>query len=290
MITKAFKQDNIQLYCADVIEGLRLIEKESIHAVITSPPYWKKRDYGFIGQWGMEDKYETYISNLMAFMKEVKRILRPDGTVWINLGDSFASRGGSISGHHGTWQSKTIHNSLRCRTDQFPEKSLCLIPERFIIQLLDSGWILRNRIIIQKDNPMPWPRNDRFLESHEYLYFIVKSKTYYFDKDSIPQKFKKKIGKDTDVWHIRSSRTSEDHFATFSEELITLPVLVGCPADGIVCDPFMGLGTTGQVALAHGRKFIGIDGNADYFEIAKQKIKDQIREKVFPFFLDFCCT
>lgn len=176
--------------CGDALELLKQLPNECIDMCITSPPYWSQRDYKIEGQWGLEKTYQEWLAHMWALMDEVWRVLRKDGTVFCNLGDKY---GGSGMGMSYAGQSKGPH-SILTHLDHMPavghsregfDKSLLLLPERFAIGCLERGWILRNKIIWHKPNPMPCSAKDRFTTTWEYMFFMVKSRKYWFDLDAV---------------------------------------------------------------------------------------------------------
>lgn len=175
-----------KIYCGDVLEVMQQIDAETIDCIITSPPYWQLRDYGFKEQWGLEPTYQEYLEHLWQFMDECKRVLKKTGTAWINLGDTYGTTSGNLrQGNLGTNKIKytgTIHGYNKPAA---AHKCLLLIPHRFAIGCIDRGWIVRNDIIWAKRNAMPESTTDRFSKKHEYFFLMVKSKKYYFDLDGI---------------------------------------------------------------------------------------------------------
>lgn len=175
----------IQGNCLDVIKQ---IPDGSVNCVITSPPYWQLRDYGWSGQWGLEPTYQEYLEHLWSLMDEIKRVLRDDGTAWINLGDSYNGSGGCHTEKHKNdtgFQGKLapLKGGKGGKDIEVPNKCLLLIPHRFAIGCIDRGWIIRNDVIWAKRNGMPESVTDRFSKKHEYFFFMVKSEKYYFDLD-----------------------------------------------------------------------------------------------------------
>lgn len=173
--------------CLDVI---RTFPDKSIDCVITSPPYWQLRDYGWDGQWGTEPTFQMYLENLWSLMDEIYRALKDTGTVWINLGDTYGTfrgkGGGSPSGFERKDGIKKSERYLVDRPDKSVyEKCLLLIPHRFAIGCIDRGWIIRNDIVWAKRNGMPESVTDRFSKKHEYFFFMVKNEKYYFDLDAV---------------------------------------------------------------------------------------------------------
>ena len=280
-----FETENGILYNSNVLNMLKQLPDESIDCVITSPPYWAKRDYGIDNQIGLEPTFQEYLEKLWEIFDEVYRILKPAGTVWINLGDTYNT------------------------------KCLLLIPERFAIGMIDRGWILRNTIIWHKPNAMPESVKDRFTVDFEYIYFFVKQKKYYFEqqfepfaeatlqriqyafnenkgdiqgrvKSSGQKRFAKNVleGKidgrnKRAVWSITTKPFKEAHFAVFPPDIPETCIKAGCPDDGIVMDIFMGSGTTAVVAERLGRKWVGIEINPEYCEIAKRRIIETVKQR-----------
>lgn len=182
-----------KIYQEPCLETLRKMPSDFLDCVITSPPYWQLRDYGYDGQWGLEPTFELYLENLWSMMDEIYRVLKPSGSVWINLGDTY---GGGNSGKGGD-TSKHTNENPSIKGTKFEggvkkplNKCLLLIPHRFAIGCIERGWIVRNDIIWAKRNGMPESVTDRFSKKHEYVFFMTKSEKYYFDLDSIRDKVK----------------------------------------------------------------------------------------------------
>jgi len=294
------------LYNGDVLEVLKQMPDNIIDCVITSPPYWALRDYGVEGQIGLEPTFQEYLEKLWNIFAEIKRILKPAGTCFVNLGDTYNGSGGSHKAHHkndtgfqGRYGER--YGTKRTKIRNIPAKSLCMIPERFAIGMIERGWILRNQIIWQKPNAMPESVKDRFTKDFEKIFFFVKQKKYYFKqqfekaiyegKRTIkrnglrPDEIKKykaggmagtyKEGRNKrTVWTITTKPFKEAHFAVFPPEIPEICIKAGCPENGVVLDPFMGAGTTAIVAEKLNRKWIGIELNTDYCEIIKQRLQN----------------
>jgi len=293
----------------DALERLRKFPSRSIDCVITSPPYWQMRDYRWRGQWGLEKTYGEYLEKLWSLMDEIKRVLKKRGTVWINLGDSYGTQSGSCRGKKYQQSGKISHveNGRILLKGNVPQKCLLLLPHRFAIGCIVRGWILRNDIIWAKPNAMPESTKDRFSKKHEYIFLLVKSKKYFFDLNRVREQHKlcslermkrawnghrekrssyenmkienmchrrgKNPGDVSDFWRIHTQSGKEKHYAKFNTELITKPILAGCPKNGIILDPFCGVGTTGIRTIELGRKFIGIEGKTAYCEIAEKNLR-----------------
>ena len=312
-----------KIYQGDCLEVLKTLSSESINCCMTSPPYWALRDYGVSGQLGLEPTFQEYINKLCDIFDEVKRVLRKDGTLWVNIGDTYGGSGNS-TGHTsetknlGYTTSQMGASKGNQEATKGYEKALLNIPARFSIEMQNRGWILRNVIIWHKPNCMPSSVKDRFTVDFEYLYFFVKSKKYWFETqyephklDSIKRACRARTSEKLDsgqystsykseyvgyenmeeklkngelrgvgangrnkrtVWSITTKPFKEAHFATYPEALCETPIKAGCPVGGIVLDPFFGAGTTGLVALKQNKKFIGIELNPNYIEIATKRI------------------
>lgn len=303
------KQD-IEFLHGDALEVLRSIQSESVQCCITSPPYWGLRDYQNSNQLGLEATYQEYIDKLVKVFDEFRRVLRSDGTCWVNIGDSY---GGSKSGNkednksaqYGT--GKTVIGKHRPSSDIL-SKSLIGIPERFVVAMTDAGWIRRNTIIWHKPNCIPASVKDRFTVDFEYFYFFAKGKKYLFNQqfdeyttpmnrwggdklkaagtsiwdDGVGQKTYRNRNmrpnpngrNKRSVWNISTKPFKGAHFAVYPPELIRTPIL-SCSNEGdTILDPFAGSGTTGMVAAQLNRKAILIDINEDYIDLQRERIKN----------------
>jgi DNA modification methylase len=345
-----------KIHCGDALVMLRGMEDESVQCCVTSPPYWGLRDYGVSDQIGMEATPQEFIAKMVELFEEVRRVLRPDGTLWLNLGDSYfganwrgsESMGTKQATNRGANSSSASMNPQQWRNmkhDVLKPKDLCGIPWRVALTLQEAGWYLRCDIIWSKPNPMPESVRDRPTKSHEYLFMLAKEDRYYYDaeairekvvedsdweyrqrlradktydlkepyKDNFPGGHKPKVpanwhqgtrGGDKQrghsrkhagfndrwdnmtkqeqsnggrnkrsVWEIATKPYTGAHFATFPPALVEPCILAGSKPGDIVLDPFAGSGTTGIVAIQHGRKFIGFDINPEYCsELAAPRI------------------
>lgn len=266
-----------KIYLGDCLDVMKTMQSNSVDCVITSPPYWLQRDYGWDGQWGMEETFNEYLEKLFLMMNEAMRLLKDKGTVFINIGDGYARKGGKSLGRkqpkallHATKQGIRGGNNKGVKGIQ--DKTLLQLPYRFSIGCIDRGWILRNNIIWYKRNAMPESVKDRFTKSHENIFMFSKNKDYYFDSDYVTQ----------DVWDIPLTPNGTKHIAGYNTKLIGRAIMAGCPKDGTVLDMFCGGGTTGIRAIELGRNFIGIDGSKDYSDIAQKRINEaQSQTKLF---------
>jgi DNA modification methylase len=302
-----------ELIQGDCREVLDYVPSGSVHCCVTSPPYFGLRDYGVDGQIGLEHTPDAFVAEMVAVFREVRRVLRDDGTLWLNLGDSYGAVGGNTyagfnqrwsgTGGVGSKQDATLKGVTNRTIDTgLRPKNLLGIPWRVAFALQADGWYLRQDIIWHKPNPMPESVRDRCTKAHEYIFLLSKNERYHFDADAIKEPAKewpghtsKKQGDfagkgatpgtgqrafraitDTrnrrSVWTVTTKPFKEAHFATFPPDLIEPCVLAGCPAGGVVLDPFFGAGTTGLVAQRNGRGFLGIELNPDYIDIAKRRI------------------
>ena len=184
------------IYNEPCLETLSRMPDNSIDCIITSPPYWQLRDYGYDGQWGLEPTFNEYLEHLWSLMRECYRVLKSEGTCWVNLGDSYSTQSGINlairNGNHKQQDSTYLTNRGESgnliKDKSLPNKCLLLIPHRFAIGCIDMGWIVRNDIIWAKRNGMPESVTDRFSKKHEYMFFMVKSEKYYFDLDAVRDK------------------------------------------------------------------------------------------------------
>ena len=341
----------------DCLDGLKKLPNESVHCCVTSPPYWRLRDYGHDGQIGLEETPELYVERLVEVFREVWRVLRDDGTLWLNLGDSYSNGG---------------------RRTRVKAKNLIGIPWRVAFALQEEGWYLRQDIIWHKPNPMPESVRDRCTKAHEYIFLMSKQRRYYYNYEAVREpavyggnearyaraakankslptserngirprswkgsdfhngrnllihpnvgkkrgwnekpsgdpgahgafhredRAKKKSGNKErkpgtsrgcpdgsgsnvcgsvpwegerrnkrSVWAVSAKPYKEAHFATFPPDLIEPCILAGCPVGGTVLDPFSGAGTTGLVAVQHGRLYIGYEINPEYIAMSRRRI------------------
>ena len=266
------------LYHCDVGTGIPLAS-DSVQCVVTSPPYWGLRDYGATDQVGLESSPKGYVAKLVSVFRDVRRVLRDNGTWWLNLGDTYTGVG----------------NGLK-------QKDLVGIPWRVAFALRADGWYLRSDIIWNKTNPMPESVTDRPTKSHEYLFLLTKSPRYFYDAEAIEEPASwerwgdqtekkahtgkaahlggKTIGELTirdkknkrSVWTITTQPYSEAHFATFPEKLVEPCILAGSREGDVVLDPFVGSGTTLRVAKNGNRIGVGMDINEEYLDMAKARI------------------
>ena len=297
----------------DCRETLKNVTNSSVQMCVTSPPYYGLRDYGGEkNQIGQEQTPEQFIDELVKVFREVKRTLKDDGTLWLNIGDSYynyrPSKGKSYPKQtvSKTKQDLPDYSSKRNnKLSNLKEKDLIGIPWMLAFALRADGWYLRQDIIWHKPNPMPESVKDRCTKSHEYIFLLSKNKRYYYDNEAIKEPVKQDWGtrnrangkyhnsgsglqphsgltksyttkNKRSVWSVTNKPYKHAHFATFPPDLIIPPILAGSKKGDIVLDPFMGSGTTGMVAKEHGRYFIGCELHADYKELIRQRMPVEI--------------
>ena len=272
----------------NALSVLQQMPSASVHCIVTSPPYYKQRDYSTPFQIGNEETPADYVRNLQGVFAECRRVLKDDGTLWLNLGDKY---------HNG---------------------ELLGMPWRVALSLKDDGWLLRSDIIWHKPNAMPSSVRNRPTIDHEYVFLFAKNRNYYYDIDSIREPhvtfspksrmkggrnhFGKKNGTPENgknegdsnlhdgrwdqafhpkgrnrrtVWEIPLSKFRGVHFAVFPERLVELCISAGCSEGGVVLDPFVGSGTVAVVAQKLGRGYIGIDSNSEYCEMARNRLEQR---------------
>lgn len=302
-----------EILCGQALIELEKLPSESVQCCITSPPYFRLRDYGVEGQIGLEETLDEYIEKLVNVFRELRRILKKDGILWLNLADIYAGGGRNIGNtkplsriESGNLAACGISSAVR----GFKHKDIMLVPAKVADALRVDGWYLRQDIIWAKPNPMPESVKDRCTKSHEHIFLLSKSKYYYFDSESIKEKC---VGKNNDkpagskgvlgnpnsrlrtkiregntveyrnkrdVWVVATRGYKGAHFATFPENLIEPCVLAGSREGDAIIDPFCGSGTTGVVAVRYGRGFIGIDINSDYCDIACERISKELTHEM----------
>ncbi len=255
-------------------ETLDLIPDDSVDCAVTSPPYFWLRDYKVAGQIGLEDSVDAYVAAIKEVMEKVKRKLRPEGVLFLNLGDTYYS--GKGEPHGPDKKSSKRRFGLRAVDKSgglgigLQRKSVIGIPWRVALELCLDNWILRAPIVWHRENCLPEPSaKDRPSRGYEFIFMFVKSRKYYFNKAALP----KDDGAE-DVWTIgaRAKMNGAVDTAPFPEELVERCLAVGCKPGGTVLDPFSGSGTTIRVAVRRGCPAIGIDLNRDFCEYAMQSL------------------
>ncbi|NIQ00985.1 MAG: site-specific DNA-methyltransferase [Nitrospinaceae bacterium] len=339
-----YQDDHITLHQAEALAGLREIPDESVQCVVTSPPYWGLRDYRVKGQIGLEKTPEEYVAKLVDVFRQVRRVLKKDGTVWLNLGDSYCASGHGWSvaeSKSGKYKSMELAGGYKGR-DPVPglkPKDLIGIPWRVALALQTDGWFLRSEVIWSKPNPMPESVTDRPTRAHEYIFLLTRRAKYFYNHEAIKEPVApatvlrldqdienqkgstranggrktngpmKAVGKKPDkpgghsrhhagfndrwdqmakaeqsangrnkrsVWEVATTGYPDAHFATFPPKLIEPCILAGSRPGDTVLDPFWGSGTTGEVAVKHGRKAIGIELSPEYCKIYLKRFRQGV--------------
>jgi DNA modification methylase len=318
-------------HCLDLLAE---IPDASVDCCVTSPPYWGLRDYGDPGQpWpdiayrplpgmpdvavpasveplGLEREPYHYVAHLVAVFREVRRVLKRTGTLWLNLGDSYAGQAGGGQGKNGQRASRRFTAHVPAKgTGTMKRKDLVGIPWLVALALREDGWYLRQEIVWHKPNPMPESVRDRPTRSHEYLYLLAKGSRYYYDAAAVREPVTggaKPRGRGVNpkavagagefrvrqnasfsaaisgvlvgarnrrsVWTVAPQPFSESHFAVMPPGVVRPCILAGCPPGGLVLDPFAGAGTTGLVAVTEARRFLGLEQSAEYAAMARARI------------------
>lgn len=306
-MTPYYQDDAVTLYHGDALAVLADLPDASADCIVTSPPYFGLRDYGVDGQIGAEASPAEFVAALVAVLREARRVLAEDGTLWLNLGDSYAHKQASgPQGRSGERATRTFTAADSGGRSGVPDKNLLGVPWRVALALQDDGWILRNDVIWHKSNAMPESVTDRLSNRHEHMFMFSKKPRYWFDLDAIreeqspasiaratradmrgkdgwadayhgnpPAGLARQSERDTsigrnpgDVWTIATQPFSEAHFATMPPALAERCIQAGCKPGGTVLDPFSGSGTTGLAAGRHGRRYVGVDLNRDYLDLS----------------------
>ena len=257
----------------DCLKKVEEISSDSIQTVITSPPYWGLRNYNNDEQLGQESSPDIFVSKLVTLFSRIKRVLKNDWTVCVNIGFTlFGPKGGHFSSTNSITNDATGVEYRQQR--KAPPKHAYLkngdltgVPWKFAIAMQKDGWYLKQDIVWNKPNPMPEAVNNRCVKSHEYIFLFAKSKQYYFNADAIRIKDVRRGS----VWTFNTASLSEAHFAVFPEELPALCIKAGSREGDTVLDPFMGSGTTALISQRLGRKWVGIELNPEYIEIIKRR-------------------
>lgn len=268
-----YSDENVLILNMDVREAMAHLAKAGVivNCMVTSPPFYGQRDYDVEGQIGLEEHPQQFIDNLVGCFESARPVLADNGSLWVNLGDTYWSG----KGEHKSGESKQSARRFGLRPQDktgdgllCKPKQLLLIPHRFAIGMQDKNWLVRNDNVWVKPNPIPDQVRDRCSMSHEYVFHLVKSRWYFFDK--------KAVGRTTDsgsllpppdTWEIPPARNSHQHKARFSEELVRIPILSTTPPGGVVLDPFGGSGTSLAFARKNGFRAIGIDIKEEFCQL-----------------------
>jgi DNA modification methylase len=260
------------LICGDTEAVLSRMPDCSFQCCITSPPYWSLRDYNIPGQIGLEKSVFAYVEHLVKVFSQVRRVLKDDGTLWLNAGDSYTSGG-------RTWRASDKKNPVRAMNVRPPTpeglkpKDLVGVPWLLAFALQKEGWYLRADIVWNKPNCQPESVKDRPTRSHEYLFLFSKSERYRYDPGAVRGPNGRNL---RTVWDIHTRSCPEAHFATFPPALVEPCMKLASGPRELILDPFIGSGTTGLVALELDRRFVGIELNPSYLEIAGQRLNGDL--------------
>lgn len=340
-----------QIIVGDCRQVLATLEAGSVHCCVTSPPYWGLRDYGVDGQIGLEASFDLWLEEMVSVFREVKRVLRDDGTLWLNIGDAYNAgtsakrKAPRTNVDVGGWADSECDGGARLNALGLKTKDLIGMPWELAFALRRDGWYLRSDIIWHKPNPMPESVRDRPTKSHEYIFLLSKGPKYYYDADAIVEACSEnthaRIAQDVDrqngstrtyggtrshrpmktvvrqqpgvnpkaaaiepgdhrgrpkqnasfaaatagrvlvrnsrsVWTIPTEGFDGAHYATFPRELAGRCIKAGCPAGGLVLDPFGGTATTAEVALKLGRRAVCIELNPEYAALARKRLSDRV--------------
>lgn len=260
--------DESVIFEGDALTVLRRLPAESVQCVVTSPPYWGLRDYDRTGQIGLEPTLPQFINRLVAVFAEVRRVLRDDGVLWLNIGDGYTSG-------NRAYRAPDKKNPARAMTvrpetpDGLKPKDLIGIPWRLAFALQDDGWYLRSDIIWSKPNAMPESVKDRPTRAHEYLFMMTKSLRYLYKRDAILET----NGRNRrSVWNVNTLPFSGAHFATFPPGLVEPCLLSSTDPGDFVLDPFFGSGTVGVACQQLDRRYVGIELHPLYVEMAAARL------------------
>ena len=262
----------------DCVETLKQFD-EKARCCITSPPYYGLRDYGGEDcQIGLEESPEEYIQKLVKVFREVRNNLTEDGTLWVNIGDSYYNyrpgKGQALVKQTMSKSNQDLPSKCARRGNKLEglkEKDLIGIPWMLAFALRADGWYLRQDIIWIKPNPMPESVRDRCTKSHEYIFLLSKNQNYYFDVDAIKEPTRRKRS----VWNINKKGYKDTHFAVYPPELIIPCIKASSEKNDIILDPFMGSGTTAMVAKELGRDYIGCELHEDYGKLIEKRLHER---------------
>jgi DNA modification methylase len=265
------------LFCADAGAGLALLPDESVQTVLTSPPYWSLRDYEVEDQIGRDDSLDAYLDAIVAVFEQIRRILRPDGTVWLNVGDSYTSG-------NRTYRAPDRKNSARAMSVRPPTpeglkpKDLIGVPWRLAFALQDVGWWLRSEVIWHKPNAHPESVGDRPTKAHETLFLLSKQHDYYYDQDAVKGPRGRRL---RTVWDIpteplrRSNGSADDHPAMMPMSLARRCLSITSKRNSVVLDPYAGAGTTLLAARELERDWVGVEIKPAFVDLIERRMGGQ---------------
>lgn len=259
----------------DALNVLQHLPSECVQCVVTSPPYWGLRDYDIDGQIGLEETLHQYINRLVTIFNEVRRVLKKDGVLWLNIGDGYTS------GNRG-WRAPDKKNPARTMTTRpntpagLKRKDLLGVPWRLAFALQQDGWSLRSDIVWHKPNAMPESVKDRPTRAHEFIFLFSKAEQYYYDYRAIQEQTAQgKLRNKRSVWSVHTKPIPWAHFASFPPKLIEPCIMAATRVGDFVLDPFFGAGTVGLVCDNHTRNYIGIELNPQYVVLATNRLSNK---------------
>jgi len=271
-----YQKNNWKLFHGPAKEALSFLDDECIDCVITSPPYFWLRDYNVEGQLGLEDTIDGYVVNLTDVMSQVQRVLKKDGVLFLNIGDTYYS--GKGKSHGVDRKSSKRRFGLRAVDKSgglgigLQRKSIIGVPWRVALKMGQQNWVLRSPIIWHRDKCLPESVKDRPKRGYEFIFMFAKSRKYFFNRDKLPQN-----GRSEDVWRIPARpKNGRLNTAPFPDELVEQCLSVGCKKDGVVLDPFCGSGTTLRVALSKGFDAVGVELNGEFCDFVKKSLYEMV--------------
>ncbi len=276
-----------RVVCGDAISFMRRVPTGSVDTIITSPPYWQQRDYDCDGQYGLEPTIDAYIDNMFAIFQEARRVLKKQGSLWVNIGDCYNENTG---GYFEDEKNDAPHvGKHRLKTEKYqshlPRRSLLMLPYRLSIKMIDEGgWCCRNMLIWKKKIVQPTSAQNRFTIDFEPLFLFTNGPKYYFHKETVKWiedgddvfgSFQRRERRS--VWELDSDhRGKTGHKAPYPIDLAKLPIMAACPEGGIVLDMFLGSGTTAIAAKQLGRHFLGCEINPEFCKKAEKRLLEDL--------------
>jgi len=275
-----WKEGLNQIICGDCNDIVGLLPNKSVDVCITSPPYWQQRNYGYDGQIGLEKSLSDYLLVMVDFFDSVKRVLKDDGTLWINMGDCFNENSGGYFDNKKNDAPKIGKHRIKTEKYQkeIPRRSLLMIPYRFAIDMIDKkGWFCRNHIIWKKKVVQPTTAENRFTIDYEPIFMFSKKQRYFFNKKKVKYVHNDNIFNSPrerrSVWDLSSEHTGKvEHSAPYPEDLVDIMIDATCRPNSIVLDPFMGSGTTALSSKKKGFSFFGGDKGVDICNKAQYRL------------------